>query len=49
MSQQRVRCDVVIYGDTSAAIASAVQVKRMGKTVVVVAPHVHLGGFPVVV
>ena len=26
--------DVVIYGDTSAAIASAVQVKRMGKTVV---------------
>ena len=36
--------DVVIYGDTSAAIASAVQVKRMGKTVVVVAPHVHLGG-----
>lgn len=36
--------DVVIYGDTSAAISSAVQVKRMGKTVVVVAPHVHLGG-----
>ena len=36
--------DVVIYGDTSAAIASAVQVKRMGKTVVVVAPHFHLGG-----
>tara|TARA_B100000242_G_C43049050_1_gene489933 strand:+ start:1249 stop:3375 length:2127 start_codon:yes stop_codon:yes gene_type:complete len=36
--------DVVIYGGTSAAIASAVQVKRMGKSVVVISPDIHLGG-----
>ncbi|WP_315850848.1 FAD-dependent oxidoreductase [Blastopirellula marina] len=36
--------DVVIYGGTSAAIAAAVQVKRMGKSVVVVSPDKHLGG-----
>ena len=35
--------DVVIYGGTS-AIASAVQVKRMGKSVVVISPDIHLGG-----
>ncbi|MEJ2705851.1 MAG: FAD-dependent oxidoreductase, partial [Sedimentisphaerales bacterium] len=36
--------DVVIYGATSAAVAAAVQVKRMGKTVVIVCPEKHLGG-----
>ncbi|MFT5470004.1 MAG: hypothetical protein ACI8UO_005128 [Verrucomicrobiales bacterium] len=36
--------DVVIYGGTSAAIAAAVQVKRLGKTVIVVSPDKHLGG-----
>lgn len=36
--------DVVVYGGTSAAIAAAVQTKKMGKTVVVVSPDVHLGG-----
>ncbi|MBA2117147.1 FAD-dependent oxidoreductase [Bremerella alba] len=36
--------DVVIYGGTSAAIAAAVQAKKMGKTVVVVSPDKHLGG-----
>ncbi len=36
--------DVVIYGPTSAAIAAAVQVKRMGKTVIVVGPDKRLGG-----
>ena len=36
--------DVVIYGGTSAAIIAAVQVKKMGKSVVVVSPDVHLGG-----
>ena len=41
---QRKDVDVVIYGGTSAAIASAVQVKRMGKTVLVVSPDTHLGG-----
>ena len=38
------KADVVIYGGTSAAISSAVQVKRMGKTVLVVSPDLHLGG-----
>lgn len=36
--------DVVIYGGTSAGIAAAVQVRRMGKTVVVIEPGRHLGG-----
>ncbi|MEM7232767.1 MAG: FAD-dependent oxidoreductase, partial [Planctomycetota bacterium] len=36
--------DVVVYGGTSSGIAAAVQAKRMGKSVVVVSPDVHLGG-----
>ena len=36
--------DVVIYGGTSAAVSTAVQVKRMGKSVVIVCPDRHLGG-----
>src|SRR4051812_1944016 len=36
--------DVVVYGATSAGIGAAVQASRMGKSVVVVAPEVHLGG-----
>lgn len=36
--------DVVIYGGTCAAITAAVQVKQMGKTVIVVSPDKHLGG-----
>jgi hypothetical protein len=36
--------DVVIYGGTSAAVSTAVQVRRMGKTVVIVCPDKHLGG-----
>lgn len=36
--------DVVIYGGTSAGVASAVQAKRMGKSVVIVCPDRHLGG-----
>lgn len=36
--------DVVIYGGTSAAVVAAVQVKKMGKTVVIVSPDRHLGG-----
>ncbi len=36
--------DVVIYGGTCAAVTSAVQVKKMGKTVVIVSPDKHLGG-----
>ena len=36
--------DVVVYGGTSAGIAAAVQVRRMGKNVVVIEPGRHLGG-----
>jgi len=36
--------DVLIYGCTSGAITAAVQVKKMGKSVLVVCPETHLGG-----
>ena len=43
-AQPSVTYDVVVYGGTSAGIIAAVQAKRMGKSVVVVAPETHLGG-----
>src|SRR5262245_17637790 len=36
--------DVVVYGGTSAGVASAVQAARMRKSVVVVEPSRHVGG-----
>jgi hypothetical protein len=36
--------DVIIYGGTSAAVTAAVQVARMGKSVIMVSPDIHLGG-----
>ncbi len=36
--------DVVIYGGTSSGVAAAVQVRRMGRSVIIVAPEKHLGG-----
>jgi len=36
--------DVVVYGGTSAGVAAAVQVARMGRSVVLVAPERHIGG-----
>ena len=36
--------DVVIYGGTSAGVAAAVQVSRMGYTVVLIEPGKHIGG-----
>ncbi len=36
--------DVIIYGGTSAGIAAAVQVKRMGGTVLVIEPSRRIGG-----
>src|SRR5262245_31929817 len=41
---QSLQYDVVVYGGTSAGVMAAVQAKRMGKTVVLVGPDVHLGG-----
>jgi hypothetical protein len=35
---------VIVYGGTSAAVTSAVQVSRMGKSVIIVSPDKHLGG-----
>ena len=36
--------DVVVYGGTSSGMAAAVQVKRMGRSVLLVSPDEHLGG-----
>lgn len=38
------QADLIIYGGTSAAVTSAVQAKRSGKTVIIVSPDKHLGG-----
>lgn len=36
--------DVVVYGGTSAGITTAIQAKKVGRSVVIVAPVKHLGG-----
>ena len=36
--------DVVIYGGTSGGVAAAIQVRRMGKSVLLIEPSWHLGG-----
>ena len=36
--------DVVVYGGTSAGVIAAVQAKKMGKSVIIVGPDIHLGG-----
>ncbi len=36
--------DLVVYGGTSAGVTAAVQARRMGRSVVLVAPERHLGG-----
>ena len=38
------KADVIIYGGTSAAIISAVEISQSGKSVIVVSPDTHLGG-----
>jgi hypothetical protein len=38
------KADVIVYGGTSAAVTTAVQVVRMGKSVIIVSPDKHLGG-----
>ncbi|QHV97663.1 FAD-dependent oxidoreductase [Spirosoma endbachense] len=38
------RADVIVYGGTSAAVIAAVQVQKMGKSVIIVSPDTHLGG-----
>ena len=36
--------DVIVYGGTSSAVIAAVQVAKMGKSVILVSPDKHLGG-----
>ena len=36
--------DVIVYGGTSSAVITAIQVARMGKKVILVSPDKHLGG-----
>ncbi len=36
--------DVIVYGGTSSAVSAAVQVSRMGRSVIIVSPDMHLGG-----
>jgi glycine/D-amino acid oxidase-like deaminating enzyme len=43
-AQSAPQFDLVVYGGTSAGVIAAVQAKRLGKTVVLVAPDKHLGG-----
>ncbi|WP_229239251.1 FAD-dependent oxidoreductase [Emticicia agri] len=43
-SARTYKADVIIYGGTSSAVIAAVQVKKMGKSVIVVSPDTHLGG-----
>lgn len=38
------KADVIVYGGTSAAVTAAVQVHRMGRSVIIVSPDRHIGG-----
>lgn len=39
-----IRVDVIVYGGTSGAVTTAVQVAKMGRSVMIVCPDKHLGG-----
>lgn len=43
-SQNKNNYDIIIYGGTSAGIASAIQSSRMGKSVAIIEPSSRLGG-----
>jgi hypothetical protein len=43
-TKQTYKADVIVYGGTSAAVTTAVQVHRMGQSVIIVSPDKHLGG-----
>lgn len=38
------KADIIVYGGTSAAVTTAVQAARMGKTAIIVSPDKHPGG-----
>ncbi len=43
-NSKQYKADVIIYGGTAAAVTTAVQLAKDGKSVVVVSPDTHLGG-----
>ena len=43
-TSKEIAADIVIYGSSPAAIAAAVQAKRMGMSAVVVSPETRIGG-----
>jgi len=43
-SAQELEADVVVYGDAAVGVAAAVQVARMGKSVILISQYNHLGG-----
>lgn len=43
-ADSQLSADVIVYGGTSAGVAAAVQVSRMGLSVIVVEPGKHIGG-----
>ncbi|MBN2029435.1 FAD-dependent oxidoreductase [bacterium] len=44
VNAKKMSADVIVYGGTSAAMTTSVQVARMGKSVIIVSPDKHLGG-----
>ena len=42
--ERTLEADICVYGGTSAGIIAAVQSARLGKTAILVAPEIHLGG-----
>lgn len=43
-TKRRYKADVIVSGGTSSAVTTAVQIARMGKSVIIVSPDKHLGG-----
>jgi hypothetical protein len=43
-ARQTYTAEIIIYGGTSAAVMAAVLAKKMGKSVLIVSPDIHLGG-----
>jgi hypothetical protein len=43
-SSEVIKADVIVYGGTSAGVTSAIQVARMGRSVIIVSPDKHPGG-----
>ncbi len=42
--KNKIESDVMVYGGTSASVIAAVQLKKMGKSVIIISPDKHLGG-----